>query len=485
MRPTKTTETAVTVTGSEDSKAINDTQLRRGTIGVPGMLFMVVAATAPLTALASNFALSIAAGAGVGTLGWILVVGALLFLFTAGYVVMSRHVVNAAAYFAFLGYGLGRTVGAATAFIAAIAYNMATVAMLAATGYFTQVAVSSYLDVDISWYWYTFVALILVWAAGYFGVSIASRIAIIVCVIQFALVGALTIAVLVQSAGSYNLDGLTPSSMFSGNYALTLVFCMLSFASYEAAATYGEECNAPGNSIRKATYLALALLVTLFFVASWSLIAASADKAASAASDPGTLVTVTADEYLGDWAGTLIAYCIALSFLAAAVAFHNMAARYHFSLSRAGLIAARISRVRARTGTPANATHLQIGLSLLIIVPFVVAGLDPLLNLFPAVSGVTSLATIYVMAGCCLSVIVSSLKKTVSGSRWSTRIAPAISGIGIAVIGGVIVANYQDVTGSESPYIAAMPLILVVGAAYGAIVMRRRADVELENYLTE
>ncbi len=474
------------VTGLQDNQTgTDDRRLRRGTIGVAGMLFMVVAATAPLTAMASNFALSIGVGAGIGTLGWILVVAALLFVFTAGYVVLSRHVVNAGAYFAFMGYGLGRTAGAATAFVAGIAYNMATIAMVAATGYFAKVAVGSYLGLDLAWYWYTLAALAVVWAAGHFGVSIASRLATAICVVQFALVGALIVAVLLRRADSFTLDGLSPNAMFSGNFALTLVFSLLSFASYEAAAIYGEECDAPATSIRKATYTALALLVALFFVATWSLIAAFDDVTAVAAADPGALVTVAANQYLGEWAGTLIAVCIVLAFLAAATAFHNMAARYHFSLSRAGLLPAPLSRVHHRYGTPASATRLQIARSLAVVVVFAIGGLDPLLNLFPSVSGVTSLATIYVMAGCCLSVIVASLRGTVSGSRWSTRIAPAVAGVGLLVVGGIIVANYQDVTGSDSPYIAAMPLILVVGAAYGAFAIRRNPDVRLENYLTE
>ncbi len=474
-----------TSTQTDTQTGTDSRRLRRGTIGVFGMLFMVVAATAPLTAMASNFALSIGAGAGTGTLGWILVVAALLFVFTAGYTVLSRHVVNAGAYFAFMGYGLGRTVGAATAFIAGIAYNLATIAMLAATGYFAQLAAGPYLSLDIAWYWYTLAALAVVWAAGHFGVSIASRIATAICIVQVVLVGVLVIAVLLRRADSFSLDGLTPNAMFSGNFALTLVFCLLSFASYEAAAIYGEECEAPATSIRRATYAALALLVTLFFVTTWSLIAAFDDVTAVAGADPGALVTLAANEYLGEWAGSLIAVCIVFAFLAAATAFHNMAARYHFSLSRAGLLPARLSRVHHRYGTPANATGLQITLSAAVIVLFAIGGLDPLLNLFPSVSGVTSLATIYVMAGCCLSVIVASVRGTVSGSLWSTRIAPAISGIGLLVVGGIIVANYPDVTGSDSPYIAAMPLILVVGAAYGAFAMRRDPDLKLENYLTE
>lgn len=460
-------------------------RLRQGSIGVGGMVFMVVAATAPLTALASNFALSIGAGAGTGTLGWILVVAVLLLVFASGYVVLSRHVVNAGAYSAFLGYGLGRSVGAATAFIAGISYNLAAVAMFAAAGFFAKTAFDPLLGIGIGWYWYSLAAVLIVWAIGYFGVSIASRVTTAICVAQFVLVGILIVAVTAQRSGSYSLEGLTPSAMLSGNFAMTLVFCMLSFAAFEAAAVYGEECDTPAKSVRKATYLALALLVALFFFATWSLIAAFDDVESLAAVDPGAIVTMAANQYIAPWAGSLLAYVIVVSFLAAAVAFHNMAARYHFSLSRAGILAAAFSRTHRRTGTPANATHLQIALSLAVIVPFAMAGLDPFLNLFPAVSGVTSLGGLYVMTGCCLSVVVASWRGKVSGSTWSTRIAPTLAGAGLLTIATIIVANYREVTGSNSVIIDAMPLLLVIGAAYGVYAIRRKPDVSLDNYLTD
>ena len=66
------------------------------------MVFMVIACTAPLTAMASNVSLSLVAGAGVGTLGWLVAVGVLLAVFTSGYVALGRKVVSAGAYHAYV-----------------------------------------------------------------------------------------------------------------------------------------------------------------------------------------------------------------------------------------------------------------------------------------------------------------------------------------------------------------------------------------------
>ncbi|MFD9669149.1 APC family permease [Rhodococcus sp. NPDC059968] len=459
--------------------------LRRNSIGVPGMVFMIIAATAPLTAMASNLSLSLGFGSGTGTLGWIVAVGALLGIFTLGYVALSRHVVNAGAYYAFIGFGLGRTTGSASAFIAGIGYNMGTAAMVSAAGYFTEIAFSTYLGIEIGWYIYSLVALAAVWALGYFGIQIASKVTASICIAQFVLLGALAIAVLLQRPSGFTFDGYTPSAMLDGNYALTLVFCMLSFAGYEAAASYGEECKSPGRSIKSATFLALALLVAVFIGSTWSLIAAFGDVEAAAQEDPGTLVMRASDQYLGNWSGAAISFCLAFSFLAAAVVFHSMAARYHFSLARAGLLPRGLARVHPRFGTPVIASLTQIVLCLVILLPFIVAGMDPLINLIPAVSGVTSLAIIYLMTGCAVSVIVASARGFLPGTVWSVRIAPAIAAAGLISIGTIIVAHYQEVTGSESRYVAFMPVVLVVGAAYGAIAYRRNSDVSLEEHLQE
>jgi amino acid transporter len=477
------TESTLAMTSSPQRPAHG--ALRLGAIGVAGMVFMVIAATAPLTAMASNISLSLGIGAGVGTLGWLVAVGALLAVFTSGYIVLSRHVVNAGAYYAYIGYGLGRTIGSASAFVAGIAYNMATAAMIAAAGYFTDATMTTYLRVDLPWYVYALVAVVIVWALGYFGVSIASRVTTAICLAQFALLAALVVAVLLQRPDGYSLTGYTPAAMLHGNYALALVFCTLSFSGYEATAIYGEECKAPVSSIRKATYLALGLLLGVFVVATWSIVAAYDDVAAAAETDPGTLIMRAADQYLGAWSGLLISICLCFSFLAAAVAFHNMAARYHFSLGRAGLLPRRLARAHPKYGSPSTATNLQILLCLVILAPFVVAGMDPLINLFPAVSGVTSLAVVYLMSGCCLSVVIASLRGAAIGSMWSTRVAPVLAGLGLLTIGVIIVANYQAVTGSESQYIAFMPAILAVGAGYGAITFSRNKTVALEDHLKE
>lgn len=468
----------MTVEARQQNRDSGRGTLRRGAIGVWGMVFMVVAATAPLTAMSSNFSLSLGLGAGVGTLGWVVALGLLLLVFTAGYLALARTVVSAGAYQAYVAHGLGAPAGTAIAFIAWIAYNLACAGMIAATGFFTDLAMATYAGVDLPWWIYSVVTLGIVGLLGWFGVDVASRLTTVICVLQFGLLFALAIAVLIQRPSGFGAatEGFAPSAMVSGGFAMTVVFVVLSFGSYEAAASYGEEAHAPGRKITIATCLSLGLLVLVFLVSTWTLVAAFQDVQAEAAADPGALVITAADQYLGSFTGAVIAVVTAGSFLAASVAFHNLASRYSFALGRAGLLHAALAKTHAVRATPHIAVSLQILLNVAVLTPFVIAGLDPLSALFPAVSGVTSLALVAMMTACSISAVVASVRGTLAGSVFATRVCPTVAAVALLGIGALIVSQYEQVTGSSSVVVACMPLLLVIGAGYGVLMSIRRGN---------
>lgn len=457
-------------------------QLRRGSIGAFGLTFMVVAAAAPLTAMASNISLSLGFGVGGGTVGLLLIVAALLTVFASAYVALSRHVLNAGAYYAFIGHGLGGSAGAGAAFVATVAYNLAAGGMIAATGYFADITAINYFDVDLPWWHYGIVALALTAVLGRRGVDITQWFTTCISLLQFAVLALLGIAIAFQRPSGWSLEVVSPAAMFEGNVAMTLVFCVLSFVGFEATAIYGEEAKAARRSIRVATYSSIALLVGVFVFSTWSIASAYADVKAAAAADPGSLVFRTADVYLGSWSGGILSGLVTVSFLASGVAFHNMAARYHFSLARAGMLPGRLSRVHDVHGTPHVSSAAQCTVSVVMLVPFVVVGADPILNLFPAVSGITSISLTSLMLGCCVSILVAARRGLLPEGVWATVVAPTVAAVGLAVILAIILANYQEVTGSTEKIIAFMPVIPLAAAVYGAIAFRAagRPKIDVE-----
>ena len=447
--------------------------LRAGALGVGGMVVMVVGATAPLTAMASNISLSLAFGPGPGTIGVIVLVVAVLTVFTAGYVTLSRAVVNTGAYYAYVAHGLGRTAGAATASIATIAYNVATAGMAAATGYFTDLALGAYAGIDLPWWLYTAVALGLTGLLSVVGVSFAARATTVICAVQFALLAAFVVAVLVRRPEGFTAAPLSPGVVFGGGIGLALVTVLLAFSGYEATAAYCEEARDARRTVARATYLALLLLGGVFVAATWAVTAAVPDVQVLAQRDPGSLVFGLFATYLGAWTGPLLGFVVAASFLGATVAFHNMATRYMFALGRSGLLPSGLARTHPRLRTPHVGVVTQLVVSAVLVTPFAVAGIDPLVGLFPAIAGINALAVVVLMTSCCASVVVAGVRGRVTGSRWATRIAPVLAGSALLGAGVLIVGNYAEVTGSTAAWVNVLPAVLVVGAAYGAWAQRR------------
>jgi amino acid transporter len=447
--------------------------LRPDSIGVVGMVFMIVAATAPLTAMATNIAVSIAGGVGIGTVGLFVVVGVLLAVFAIGYLLLARYVKSAGGQAAFVSFGLGKPAGTAIAFVATVAYNAAAAGMAAATGFYASMALSMYTGVDVPWWLLTLGALIALAVLGMRGLGAAERITIGSSLLQFIFVAVLAVAVAIQNPGGWSPAPFAPDAVFTGNLALSLVFILLSFGGFETSTIYSEEARGGHRSVARATYIALALLALVFVVSTWTLVSAHEDVVGVAAADPGSIVVATAAQYIGPWSGAVIVLLITISFFGAAIAFHNMAARYQFALARAQLLPGGLTRTRGAHAAPYVSSLVQVSFSALLLLPFVLMQVDVFSTLFPAISGITALSLVAMMLAASVSVVVARGRGRIAGGWFAARIAPALSGAALAAVGVLIVANYPAVTGSDSPVYWLMPLIPVVAGVYGAVRQRQ------------
>ena len=127
------------------------TTLRRNAMGVPEMVFLVIAFAAPLAASTTNIPMAIGLGNGIGAPGTWLVVGLLLVLFSVGYTAMSRYISNAGAFYAYITAGLGRGIGVGAGYVALIAYFSSVILIGAFFGFFASAALDAELGISVSW----------------------------------------------------------------------------------------------------------------------------------------------------------------------------------------------------------------------------------------------------------------------------------------------------------------------------------------------
>lgn len=87
-------------------------------LGVPGIVFMVVAAAAPITVVVANFPIVISESGSIGAPLMVLAATLILALFSVGYAWMTPKVPDAGAFYSYVDRGLGRRAGLGTAAIA-------------------------------------------------------------------------------------------------------------------------------------------------------------------------------------------------------------------------------------------------------------------------------------------------------------------------------------------------------------------------------
>lgn len=95
-----------------------------------------------------------------------MIAGLILLIFSVGYAAMSRHVVNAGAFYAYLAQGLGRHFGVGGAFVAVFSYTTMQVGVYALFGFFATVILNPLLTRQVPWYAYSAVAIALVQFLG-------------------------------------------------------------------------------------------------------------------------------------------------------------------------------------------------------------------------------------------------------------------------------------------------------------------------------
>ena len=119
-------------------------KLHRRALGVPDLVFFIVAASAPLTAVAGN----------MGVPFMFIPLGIMLALFAVGYAAMSRHVTNAGAFYAYVARGLGKVQAVGAAFVALIAYNAMQIGIYGLFGVAMGAFMADKIGIDLEWYWW-------------------------------------------------------------------------------------------------------------------------------------------------------------------------------------------------------------------------------------------------------------------------------------------------------------------------------------------
>ncbi|WP_298899500.1 APC family permease, partial [uncultured Mesorhizobium sp.] len=370
-------------------------ELRRNSLGLLAVTFMVISAAAPLTGVAGAMPLAFMLGNGAGIPATFVFVTLVMLAFSAGYVAMSRHVTNAGAFYAYAARGLGGRTAGAIAIVALVAYNAMQFGLIGLLGGIAS-GVFGELGLTLPWWGWSLIAVLLVGILGYRQVDLSAKVLVAAVVLEYVVVLIVDFAILSKGGASgLALNIFDPKAMFSGSLTAAVLFCLGSFIGFEATTIYAEEAREPEKTIPRATYLSVLMIGVFFVFTTWLMIVGvGADKLVptiQALPDPSAFFFNLAAEYVGGPVPTIAGLLLVSSLFAALSAFHNYIARYSYVAGREGLLPAAFGRTHDAHQSPHVGSVVQTIGALIVLAIFAGLGLDPVLNMFTWISQIGTL----------------------------------------------------------------------------------------------
>ena len=433
--------------------------LHKGRLGVAGIAFFVVAASAPMAGMTGTVPVASVLGNGTAVPGAFVAVGLILLLFSVGFTAMSHKVTNAGAFFAYVGKGLGTNMGVGSAFVSILSY---LTVQLAVYGFFGAIANAFFAPMVGDWGWLTWCAI--AWAAvtalSLLTVDVGAKFLGILTSLEILSLLVTGVAILAKGGPEgFNFQAsFDPSLIFQGGFAgtagIALSFAFASFIGFESTAIYGEEAKDPKNTVRRATYLAVGVIAGLFTLVSFAMVtglgASQYIDQTLALSDglanPANVLFSLATDAVGPWMASAMNFFLITSMFAGLLAFQNAASRYFFAMGRGGVLPRAFASTNGR-GAPQGGVFATSAVAMIVMVLFFVYKLDPVLNLFYWTSTVAVLAITLVEIFVSIAVI-AYFRKNGGASVWQGTIAPALATIGMALAMYLIIARFNLLAGT-------------------------------------
>ena len=381
--------------------------LQRNAIGLTEVLFQSITHMAPAVAVA----LSIGAATGyAGKLTPLAVLFAMVACLFTAYSIgqLARNVSSAGGMYTYVARGLGPFFGWLMAWAFALAEPLVAPILLAAFGFFGANFLTAYLHIGqgfaLLWVVLAIACGLLMWWLIYSGVQLSTRTGVVLGLIEISIFVLVSILLIVKAGDKNTLDVFIPGSEGVTPAFQGMIFCLLAFIGFEAAAPLGEEARDPRRTIPAAVMWSTVVVGSFYVLCYYAAtvyfgVDRMGDFLTFNNSDPWNFLGT---DVLGTLGGILVLFAIINSSLANANSGATAATRSLFAMGRGGLLPKFFAAVHPTHRTPVNAVHFQV---LLAIVVAVAGGLylvdDPY-----AASGPIN---IYVFIGTMLGVLFAGM----------------------------------------------------------------------------
>lgn len=447
-----------------------------GTLGVGSIVFMVIAAAAPLSVLGSAAPLGIMLGNGIGFPSMFIVSAVILLLFSVGLSTMSQYLAKPGAFFTYVGHGLGRPLGLTAAWLAMISYTAMEVAILAFLGSTLSTTVQELGGPNLTWWFYTLAMIVVIGLLGYRHIELSSKVLGVLLIAEIAIVLIMSFSIVFHGGA----DGLSaapfdPRNAVSGAPGLGLMFAISGFIGFEATAIFRDEAKEPKRTIPRATYLAVIVIGIFYSFTSWALVMGWGPSGAvtEATKHTGTMVLDTAQRYIGTVGLGILNTLLLTSIFACCMSFHNIITRYQHAMAMTSVLPGSLARVHPKHGSPHFSSLVQSITAGVLTLLFGLLHMDPIVQVLSWFAGVSTLGVVILMALTCIAVLVYFRRVPLKHGLWRTVIAPVLGLIGLVISVALIVGNFTTLIGGSLTLALILIAVTVIAPLFGLLQARR------------
>jgi amino acid transporter len=449
-----------------------------GHLGTVGVVFMVMAAAAPLTVIGGNMPLAMGLGNGAGAPVGFLIAALVLLLFSIGFVTMTPYVPEAGAFFSYVTVGLGKRMGMGIAVVALIAYTAIQVGIYGYIGWAIDDTVRFYHGPQIPWPVYSFVILAIVALLGYRHIELSAKVLGVALVLEISIVLVLDLMIFAHPGPSgITFASFDPAVFTHGTLGIAVLFALTGFIGFEATAVFRDEARDPERTIPRATYAAVLIIGGFYALTCWAFVVAIGpdhvvEVAQRTLDGNGNMLLDTTDATLGRVGRDIVNVLLLSSLFACVLSFHNVIARYQFVLAGKGLLPRRLGAVHPTHNSPAFSSVVQTVTAALIVLVLAVFGVDPLVGVFGSMAGVATVGMVILMLTTSVAVLVYFMRRRDDAGKrlWQTRIAPALACLGLLASMWLVLSNFTLVTGGSVTLSAILAVVPFVGLIIGCLV---------------
>jgi amino acid transporter len=432
------------------------------------IVFLVIAAAAPLASMIGNLPIAIARGTGAGVPVAFLIAGAILIAFTTGYAFIGRRVVSTGAFYTYVAEGLGKELGVGAAYCAVISYAAFAFGLAAACGYFDeQVFVAVGMKID--WTVCAAISVLLTGILNYRSMDASAKLLAVIIIVETLVLVVFDVTVIAaRGMAAFPLASFAPSQWVAPGIGVSLMTAFTCFVGFESGALYTKEAADPVRSIPLASYISVVLIGSFYLVTAWIVIGALGPVQAkpTALAHGGTLILDLIKRYDGEAASDIAGILLCTSMLATYIAIHAAASRYVYALAREGLVPRLLARFDEQRGVPVAATLCISAATVVCLVAIASTRTDPYAAIIPVLIGMGTLGIIALQAAAAVAILFYIVRRAREAGL-IVLAAATCAAVGLLGALTTVATNFTLLSTVSTPFVGWLPILYVVTLAIG------------------